>query len=136
MQLSSWVPTVAGMILVGIGPLLGACDRREESAADNSTTANAAAVAPQPEGPVSRAERLVRAQLGNPQGLAFSNPRRGASEGVPIICGDYQQGGQRHRYIVVAGEEVFVEPSMPPGEMDRAFPEFCGEGEPAGGARR
>nr|MDQ4088370.1 hypothetical protein [Pseudomonadota bacterium] len=81
------------------------------------------------EGDVGAAERLVRQRLGDPQGLAFSNPRRGASEGVSIVCGDYEQGGQRQRYIVVDRQDVFVEPQMQGGEMDRAFREFCGEGE-------
>jgi hypothetical protein len=88
-----------------------------------------ATAAPAAEGAVGTAERLVRQRLGNPQGVTFSNPRRGASEGVPIVCGDYEQGRARHRYIVVGGEDVFVEPGMGPGEMDRAFLEFCGDGE-------
>ena len=113
--------------------LLAACGRDEPEAANNpaEAPANAAATAPAPEGQsdVSTAERKVRERLGNPQGVTFSNPRRGASEGVRIICGDYEQGGQSQRYIVVGGEDVFVEPQMRPGEMDRAFAEFCGDGE-------
>ena len=111
--------------------LLAACGR-EEPAANNQAAAapaNAAASAPEGEGDVSTAERQVRERLGNPQGVIFSNARRGASEGVRIICGDYEQDGQRQRYIVVGGEDVFVEPQMQAGEMDRAFAEFCGDGE-------
>jgi hypothetical protein len=107
--------------------LLTACGRHEP-AAKGQAAANAPA-APAVEGDVGAAERLVRQRLGNPQGLAFSNPRRGASEGVAIVCGDYQQGGQRQRYIVVDRQDVFVESQMQGGEMDRAFHEFCGEGE-------
>ena len=119
------------MARIGVGGalvLLAACGRGGEGA--NNQAAAAPPKAPQ-EGDVGTAERLVRAQLGNPQGLSFSNPRRGISEGVTIICGDYQQGGTRQRYVVVGGEEVFVEPRMGPGEMDRAFNEFCGDGERA-----
>jgi hypothetical protein len=81
-----------------------------------------------PKGDVSTAERLVRERMGNPRDLTFADAERSASQGVPIICGAFEQAGQRHRYIVVGGEDVFVEPQMEPGEMDRAFAEFCGEG--------
>ena len=104
--------------------LLAACGDGEAPAEDKAEAAPKAA-APF-EGDVGTAERLVRERLGNPQGLAFANPHRTASEGVSIICGDYAQGGARHRYIVVGGQDVFVEPQMQPGEMDRAFAEFCG----------
>lgn len=110
--------------------LLAACGRDEPAANNQSVAAPRAPVPPpRPEGAVGAAERLVRERLGNPRGLTFSNPRRGAGEGVAIVCGDYEQGGARHRYIVVGGQDVFVEPRMRPGEMDRAFAEFCGDGE-------
>ena len=108
--------------------VLAACGR-EQAVVDNQAAVTPKAPAPPPEGDVGKAERLVRERLGNPDGMAFSNPRRGASEGVAIVCGDYEQGGARHRYIVVGGDAVFVEPRMRPGEMDRAFREFCGDGE-------
>ena len=85
------------------------------------------AAAELPKGDVSVAEGIVRQRLGNPQGLRFADAQRSASGGVPIICGAFEQGGQRHRYIVVGGEEAFIEPQMGAGEMDRAFGEFCGE---------
>ncbi len=44
-------------------------------------------------------------------------------------CGAYQQGGARHRYIVVAGDQAFVEPQMRAGEMERAWSEYCTDGE-------
>ena len=71
----------------------------------------------------------MRERIGNGDDVTFSNARRGASEGVPIVCGDYRQSGQTHRYIVVDRQDVFVEPQMRAGEMDRAFAEFCGDGE-------
>ena len=123
---SSWIPASAGMTLL---LALSACGRDGEGA--NNQAAAAPAKASQTEGDVGTAERLVRAQLGNPEGVTFSNPRRSISEGVTIICGDYEQSGSRQRYIVVGGEEVFVESGMEAGEMDRAFTEFCGDGERA-----
>ena len=116
---------------VALAPLLlvAACNGADASANDQAAApANAAAAASQPQGDVSVAEAKVRERLGNPEGLTFANARRGASEGVPIICGEYRQGDARQRYLVVDGEETFVEPQMQPGEMDRAFGEFCADG--------
>ncbi|HEX8640789.1 MAG TPA: hypothetical protein VF704_06500 [Allosphingosinicella sp.] len=109
--------------------VLAACGR-DAPAANGLSAAAPKAPAPVVEGEVGAAERLVRRRLGNPQGLTFSNPRRSASEGVSIICGDYRQGGRSRRYIVVDRQDAFVESQMQPGEMDRAYREFC-----AGGAR-
>ena len=103
--------------------LLAACQQAEPPA-------NKAAPAPKTAGggDVSAAERLVRARIGLGGEVHFLDARRSASEGVPIVCGSYELGGQRRRYIVVGGEEAFVEPQMRAGEMDRAVAEFCGEG--------
>src|SRR5688500_18879290 len=79
-----------------------------------------------PKGDVSVAEGIVRQRLGNPQDLVFADAERSASQGVPIICGAFEQGGRRHRYIVVGAQDAFIEPQMEAGEMDRAFSEFCG----------
>jgi hypothetical protein len=81
-----------------------------------------------PESDVSAAERLVRARIGAGGEARFFGARRSASEGVPVVCGLYEQGGRRQRYIVVNSEEAFVEPQMQPGQMDRAVAEFCGQG--------
>jgi hypothetical protein len=118
--------TARGAGLVAV-LLLAACDRAEAPA--NNQAAAPQAPAPASEGDVAAAERLVRERLGNPQGLVFANPLRTASEGVTIICGDYAQGAERQRYIVVGGEDVFIEPQMSAGEMDRAYGEFCAEGQ-------
>jgi hypothetical protein len=88
---------------------------------------------PAPETEVAAAERLVRSRLGATAGDArFSDPVRSASDGVSIICGRYEQGGRRHRYIVVNREDAFIEPQMRAGEMDRAVAEFCREGSDNG----
>jgi hypothetical protein len=107
--------------------LLAACQQ-----ADTPTNQPAPAPAPKAgaNGDVAAAERAVRARIGTAGETRFFGARRGASEGVPIVCGLYEQGGVRHRYIVVGGEEAFVEPHMQAGEMDRAVSEFCGEGDP------
>ena len=91
--------------------------------------ANQAAAEPVelPKGDVSVAEGIVRQRLGNPQDLVFAEAQRSASQNVPIICGAFEQDGERQRYIVVGGREAFIEPQMEAGEMDRAFTEFCGE---------
>lgn len=105
--------------------LLAACQQAE-------APPNKAMAAPPPKaddmGDLSAAERLVRQRIGAGGELRFSGARRSASEGVPIVCGFYEQGGRRSRYIVVGGEEAFVEPRMRAGEMDRAVAEFCREG--------
>ena len=82
------------------------------------------------DGDVGHAQRLVRETLGNAQNITFSEPFRSRSEGVTVICGRYAQGdAAAQRYVAVLGsEQVFVEPQMGAGEMDRAFVEFCNQG--------
>ena len=109
--------------------LLAACQQ-----ADVPTNQPAPAAAPktdaEADGEIGNAERVVRQRMGTTGETHFFGARRSASGGVPIVCGLYEQGGVRHRYIVVNGEEAFIEPQMRPGEMDRAVSEFCGEGNP------
>ncbi len=107
-------------------PILLAGCQREGPAAENKQAAAPAPKAAQPENEVARAERLVREQVGSGAALTFAPPQRTLSDGVPILCGEYAQGDERQRYIVVNNESVFVEPRMRAGEMDRAFVEFCG----------
>jgi hypothetical protein len=105
--------------------LLTAC-QQPEAPANNQ----AAAPVPQkaaPESDVSAAQRLVRSRIGAGE-VRFLAATRSASDQVPIVCGAYEQGGRRQRYIVVNREEAFVEPQMQPGQMDRAVAEFCGQG--------
>jgi hypothetical protein len=105
--------------------LLTACQQAEAPAANQAAQARPPQKAA-PESDVGTAERLVRARIGGE--VHFLAVRRSASQGVPILCGFYEQGGRRQRYIVVNGDDVFVEPGMRPGEMDRAVAEFCGQG--------
>jgi hypothetical protein len=110
-----------------LAPFLAACQQAGAPAGNQA----AAPPPPQkaaPESDVAAAERLVRARLGGGAGVHFLGVRRSASQGIPIVCGFYEQGGQRQRYIVVNGEDAFVEPQMQPGQMDQAVGEFCREG--------
>ena len=112
-------------------PLLAACQQA-------APPANQIVVAPQqkaaPESDVGAAQRLVRASIGAGGEVRFLNPIRSASQGVPIICGQYEQAGRRQRYIVVNRQDTFIEPQMQPGQMDRAVAEFCREGHDNGPA--
>ena len=110
-----------------MAPFLTAC----QQAAAPANTQAAAAPAPQkaaPESDVAAAERLVRARIGAGADVSFLSATRSASEGVPIVCGAYEQGGRRQRYIVVDRDQAWVEPQMQPGQMDRAVAEYCGQG--------
>ncbi len=111
--------------------LLAACQREQ-------APANEAAPAPKQaaDGDVGAAERLVRQRIGNGGEVRFSGATRGAADGVPIVCGSYEQSGARHRYIVVGREEAFIEPQMRAGEMERAVAEFCREGNDNAPARQ
>jgi len=104
---------------------LAAC---QSAAPANNQSAAAPTPAAQPETPVAAAERLVRARVRQGGEVRFAESRAGTHEGVNVVCGAYQQGQARHRYIVVNGEDVFVEPEMAAGEMPRAISEFCAEG--------
>ncbi|HST35197.1 MAG TPA: hypothetical protein VLK25_01010 [Allosphingosinicella sp.] len=113
--------------------MLGAC-QSEAPVANRAEPPKA----PAPEGDVAAAERLVRARIGTTDEIRFSGATRSASEGVPIVCGRYEQGGVSRRYIVVDRDRAFIEPQMRAGEMDRAVAEFCREGAdnaPRGAAR-
>jgi hypothetical protein len=123
----SWTPAFAGVTPVLLAPLLAAC-QQAEAPANNQMVVNFAPQKATPESEISAAERLVRARIAAGGEVHFLGVRRSASEGVPIVCGFYEQSGRRQRYVVVNGEDAFVEPLMRAGEMNRAVAEFCGEG--------
>lgn len=108
--------------------VLAGC-QRAEAPANKAAPAAPPAAAPAAEGDVGAAQRLVRQRVGTTGELHFADARRRAANGVAIVCGAYQQGGVRQRYIVVGGEEAFVEPRMRAGEMERAWGEYCTDGE-------
>ncbi len=105
-----------------IATALAAC--QAAPAANNQAAATPTPAAPT--SPAAVAERLVRQQAGAEARIVAAQARR--HEGVVVICGAYEQGGRRHRYIVVNAEQVWLEPNMSPGEMPRAVNEFCAEG--------
>ena len=112
---------------LGLAPLLilAACNRGADANDQAGAAANAAAGE---ESDVGKAERLVRERLGNAQGVTFADPIRTASQDIGIVCGRYTHDGATHRYVVVAREDVFLEPEMEEGEMERGYAEFCREG--------
>ena len=116
--------TIKGLGLASL-LALAACDRGEDANAQANAAANAAAAE---ESDVGKAERLVRERLGNAEGVTFADPIRTASQEIGIVCGRYTHEGATHRYVVVAGEDVFLEPEMEEGEMERGYSEFCREG--------
>ena len=117
------------MLVTIAAAALAAC--QSNPAANNQAEAtaetnNSAAVQ---ENDVAAAQRLVRAQIGARGEVRFGPPQTGTRENVSVVCGKYNQAGREHRYIVVDREDVFVEPEMREGEMERAVREFCGDGE-------
>lgn len=108
--------------------MLAGC-QRAAAPANQAAPAPPPAAAPTAEGDVGAAERLVRQRIGATGELHFAEAQRRAANGVPIICGAYEQSGVRKRYIVVGGEDAFVEPQMRAGEMERAWGQYCTDGE-------
>ena len=106
-------------------PMLVAC---QSGAPANNQSAAAPANAAAPADPLAVAEGLVRARVQQRGEIRFIEARVRDHQGVAVVCGTYEQGGTRQRYIVVAGQDVFVEPEMGPGQMPLAVNEFCAEG--------
>ena len=105
--------------------LLAGC----QSGGEANNQAAAPAPAPKADPQVNTAEQRVRQRVGTRGPVRFVETRTSNSGGATIVCGAYEQRGARHRYIVVGGEEAFVEPDTPAGDMAQAFAEFCGDGE-------
>jgi hypothetical protein len=111
------------LVLGAAAALLAGCG--EAAAPANQTVAAPAPVPAGEAGSVAAAQRLVRQRLGN-AALRFGAPRVYRGEGVEIVCGTYAEGrAAEQRYIAVSDVDVFLEPQMEPGEMDRADAEFC-----------
>jgi len=105
-------------------PLLAGCQGGQP--ANNQAAAAPAPVSPA--NPVAIAERLVRDRVASRGEVRFVEGGIRRHQEIVVVCGAYEQAGARQRYIVVNGEDVFVEPEMGPGEMPRAVNEFCAEG--------
>lgn len=118
----SWAPAFAGVTMMG--SMLAAC---QSGAPTNNQSAAAAANAAAPADPLAVAERLVRERVSQRGEVRFVEARVRDHQGVPVVCGTYEQAGARQRYIVVDGQ-VWVEPEMGPNQMPQAINEFCAEG--------
>ncbi|MGE0180195.1 MAG: hypothetical protein AB7O91_10300 [Sphingomonas sp.] len=105
-------------------PMLAAC--QSDQPANNQTVAAPAPASPA--NPIAIAERLIRARVGERGQPRFVQGTIRRHQEVIVVCGAYEQAGARQRYIVVNGEDVFIEPEMAAGEMSRAINEFCAEG--------
>jgi hypothetical protein len=116
-------------LIVTAAASLAAC--QSNPAANNQAEANVVTnnSAATEESDVDAAQRLVRTQVAERGAVRFGQPQTGRRENVSVVCGSYNQSGRDHRYIVVNREDVFVEPEMQAGEMERAVREFCGDGE-------
>lgn len=112
--------------LVVLLALPAACQNQPEAAANAAPAANVAAVPARND--LQVAEDIVRRQVGNPQGLSFSNEVAYRDDRIAIVCGEVTRAGRSERYIVVDGRGAWVESQMQPGEMGRAVREFCRSG--------
>ena len=98
------------------------------AAAPEDKAARVEAPAPARAGPEAEAERLVRQRLG-PVELRFEEARAYRRDGIAIVCGSYSQPGRPHQRFVAVGDiDVWLEHEMEPGQMDRAFAEYCRDG--------
>jgi hypothetical protein len=107
---------------------MAACDEAAVPAS-NETAAAPAAAQPPAATPVTIAQRMVRQQLGPAGEVRFGSARIYSNDGIAIVCGSYApQGQSEQRFVAVGDVDVWLEPNMAPGEMDRAFAEYCRDG--------
>ena len=110
-------------LVFGSAALIAGC--REASAPSNEAAPHPAQP---PATPQAVAERLVRQRLGGAE-IRFQDSRTYRSGAVPVVCGTYSEPGRPHqRFVAVGDVDVWIEPEMAPGQMDRAFAEFCRDG--------
>ena len=114
-------------VLLALGAVLLFAGCGEGAAPDNG----AAAAAPPPAAPPAPeqvAQRMVRRQLGGSE-VSFGATRVYRDDGFAIVCGSYRQPRQsEQRFVAVGDLQVWLEPDMAAGEMDRAFAEYCRDG--------
>ncbi|HZF94913.1 MAG TPA: hypothetical protein VEZ20_08575 [Allosphingosinicella sp.] len=108
--------------------LIAGCGEASVPAANDAATAKAPARSPAVT-PVTIAQRMVRQQLGPSGDVRFGAARIYTSGGIAIVCGSYAPQGQgEQRFVAVGDVDVWLEPNMAPGEMDRAFAQYCRDG--------
>jgi hypothetical protein len=116
---------IARATLVGSAAFLAGC--QQAAAPENKAVAARAPAGPGP-GPVEVAQRLVRRNAGAGE-IRFDEARTYTHGGVAIVCGRYSKAGaSAQRYVAVGDLQVWLEPDMAPGEMDRAFGQYCRDG--------
>ena len=108
--------------------MVAACGEAAVPASNDAAAANAPARSPAVT-PVTVAQRMVRQQLGPNGEVRFGAARIFTNDGIAIVCGSYAPHGQgEQRFVAVGDVDVWLEPNMAPGEMDRAFAEYCRDG--------
>ena len=108
--------------------MVAACGQAAAPAANETSAAKAPARSPAVT-PVTVAQRMVRQQLGPNGDVRFGAARIYTNDGIAIVCGAYApQGQSEQRFVAVGDVDVWLEPNMAPGEMDRAFAEYCRDG--------
>jgi hypothetical protein len=108
--------------------LIAGCGEASVPAANDAAAAKAPARSPAVT-PVTVAQRMVRQQLGPNGDVRFGAARIFTNDGIAIVCGSYApQGGGEQRFVAVGDVDVWLEPNMAPGEMDRAYAEYCRDG--------
>jgi hypothetical protein len=114
---------IGAAVMLGSAALVAGCGRAA-APANQQAAANAAT----PSGPVEAAQRLVRRNSGAGE-IRFGEARTYSHQGVAIVCGRYSRGAAaEQRYVAVSDLQVWLEPDMAPGEMDRAFGQYCRDG--------
>ncbi len=109
--------------LAGAAILMAGC--QEAAAPANEAKAAAEPALP---APIATAQRLVRQNSGAGE-IQFGEARIYSHQGVAIVCGRYSRAGAgNQRYVAVSDLQVWLEPDMAPGEMDRAFSQYCRDG--------
>ena len=108
--------------------LTAACGEAAVPTGNESAVAKAPARSPAVT-PVTVAQRMVRQQLGPAGDVRFGAARIYSNGGIAIVCGSYAPQGQgEQRFVAVGDVDVWLEPNMAPGEMDRAFAAYCRDG--------
>jgi hypothetical protein len=108
--------------------LAGGCGEAAVPVANETAATKAPAASPTVT-PVTVAQRMVRQQLGAAGDVRFGAARIYSNNGIAIVCGAYApQGQSEQRFVAVGDVDVWLEPNMAPGEMDRAFAEYCRDG--------
>jgi hypothetical protein len=118
---------IGAAVMLGSAALVAGCGRAA-APADQQATANATKAAPVLPGPIAAAQDLVRRNSGAGE-IRFGEARIYSHEGVAIVCGRYSRAdAENQRYVAVSDLQVWLEPDMAPGEMDRAYGQYCRDG--------